>query len=49
MKQGLLTKYLLRMIVIIRKKLIKVTVFWKIVRPLFMLQSSNTMDSDKLL
>lgn len=49
MNEGPLAEYLLRMTVIIRKKPIKATMFWKIVRLLFILQSSDTTDSDKLL
>lgn len=49
MKEVPLTKHMPRVITVIREKLIKATMFWKIVRPLFILQSSNTKDSDKLL
>lgn len=49
MKEGPLTENLLRRITVTRKKLIKVTTFLKVVRPLFILQNSNTEDSDELL
>lgn len=49
MKEGPLTEYPLRMLVTIKKKLIKVSKYWKTVGSLFIFQRSNTTDSDKLL